>query len=180
MAATIQVISCHGATITTTETNIAAALIRFKWADNDTDDILNPIVRPSSGSKYSWRKSIRPKIIVAPDVALANYRFFSDGASWGTGVTMRVHQKPVANYDQATIADQSAVITTDGGTAVVDAATLTNVSPLVVNAGTVIAATTGYGTADIIEMQLEVTSSATFGEKPAATPAVYTLRVDEY
>lgn len=180
MAATIQAISAHGATLTTAETNIAALLIRFKWADNDTDDILNPIVRPPSGSKYSWRKSIRPKITVAPDVALANYRFFSSGGSWGTGVTMRAHKKPAANYDQATIADQSAIITTDGGSSVVDAATFTDVSPLVVTAGTFIAATTGYGTADIIEMQLEVTSAATFGEKPEAAPEVYTLRFDEY
>lgn len=177
MAATYQLISAHGATVTTTETNIASIVAKFKRADNDTDDNLNPNVHPSSGTGYSWRKSIRLSVTVSPDVNISNVRFYHESGSWGTGRTMYAHTKPVANYDQATAADASAQIATDGGSAVTDASTFTSVSPLVVNAGEMLAnPATGYGTQDLVEMQLAVTSSSSPG---IAGPVTYVWLVDE-
>lgn len=176
MPATVQFISAHGATVTTTETNVASGVLKFKRADNDTDDAADPIPKPTGSEVFSWRKSCRIKATVAPDGNISNLRFFTDAGSWGTGVTLYGHKKPVANYDQASSSDNTTKIVDDGGSAVSDAATFTSGSPLTVEAGTVLAATTGYGTQDLVELQLGVANTASRGLKG---PRVLTYRWDE-
>lgn len=176
MAATVQIISAHGATVTTTETQIDGTTIKYKRADNDTNDTANPVPKPAAGSNFSWRKSMRIKITVAPDGDITNLRWFGPGASWGTGVTLWAHTKPTANYDQASSADDSAKIGVDGGSAVTDAINYITSAVLTVNAGTVVGATTGYGTQDLVETQIEVASTASRGTKG---PQTFTYRFDE-
>lgn len=178
MAATVQTISIHGATVTTTETVVAdASTIRFKRADNDTQNTSDPIPKPSGAANYSWRKSFRPKVTVTPSGDISNYRFFTDAGSWGTGCTLFAHSKPVANYDQASSGDNTTKIVADGGSAVTDASTFTSVSPLVVNSGVVLTnPATNYGTCDLTELQLEVANTAALGLKG---PRTVTFRHDE-
>ena len=178
MAATVIIVSGHGATITTTETTVSGTTMKFKRQDNDTDDLNGPIPKPGAGTVYSWRKSLRIKVTATPDGNISNLRFFGDAGSWGTGVTAYAHSKPIANYDQASSADETALISTDGGSSVVDASTLTSGSPLSLNAAAEILANpaTGYGTQDMVEMQVGVASTASRGTKG---PRVFTYRFDE-
>lgn len=186
MAATVLIISGHGAysatgsptastTFATTETDITSLAVKFKTADNDTNDTLNPIMKPAAGTNYSYQKNLRAKTTVTPDGDISNLRFFGDGGSWGTGVTLRGHSKPVGNYDTP-VATQ---ITTDGGSALSDVqATFTSGSPLsLMSAATIISnPSTGYGTQDLVELQLEVGTTASRGTKG---PRTLTYRFDE-
>lgn len=178
MAATVQIISAHGATITTTETPIDGATIKYKRADNDTNNASNPVPVPSSGNKYSWRKTMRIKATTTPDGEISNLRWFSDGGSWGTGVKLWAHDVPVANYTQGAVADETTKIPQDAGEgAVTDASTYTSGAPLTLNSGTVIAnPSTGYGTQNAVESQIEVGTTATRGSKG---PRTFTMRLDE-
>lgn len=176
MAATVVIISAHGATITTTETDITSATIKYRRSDADTNDTSNPIPKPAAGNNFSWRKTMRIKVNVAPDGDISNLRFFSDGVSWGTGVTMRGHTNPVSEYTQASSADEGTEIDQGTGSAITDMDTYTSGSPLTVNSGVVLTATTGYGTQDTVETQLKVASTASRGKKG---PITYTYRFDE-
>lgn len=179
MVATLQIISAHGATVSTTETQVDGGTAKYKRADNDTNDLNNPVPKPSGSEEFSYRKSMRLKATVAPDGDLSNVRWFGDAGSLGTGVTLYGHSKPTANYDQATSADNTVKITTDGGTAVVDfLGTYTSGSPLTMNSGGVMLTnpTTGYGTQDLFESQVGVANTASRGTKG---PRTITCRVDE-
>ena len=177
MAATLLIISGHGATITTTETDITGLTCKFKRADEDANDLVGKIARPASGSNFSWRKTMRLKATVSPAGDLSNLRFFSDATAWGTGITHWAHTIPVGEYTQASAADETAKIDQGGGSAVTNSTSFTSASPLVVNAGVVLTnPTTGYGTQDAVEQQVEVASTAAMGTTTART---MTYRVDE-
>lgn len=181
MAATVIIESCHGATVGGAPTDVTGAGCRFKLADNDTVDLNNPIPKPAASNTWSWRKSFRIKVTATPDGSISNLKWFTDGLSWGTGVTLRAHSRPVANYTQASASDESAVIATGGGSSVVDAATLTSGAYLSMNSGGTILSnpSTGYGTQDLFECQLEVASTASHGIKPSSGSRVITARFDE-
>lgn len=178
MAATIQVISGHGVAFTTTETQIDGAAIKYKWADNDTNDTINPIVIPAAGTNYSWRKSMKGKVTVTPAGSVSNFRWYSDGGAWGTGVVLNGHSVPTANYTQPSAADQAALIAVNGGSAITDVATFTAGAPLTMNGGAVVLSnpSTGYGTQDIFETQLAVGTTAVRGPTNSRT---FTLKWDE-
>lgn len=175
MAATVQVMSLHGAA-GATETQVDGTTFKFKRSDNDTNDTSNPIPKPASGFNYSWRKSFRCKVTVAPDGDISFLRFFTDAGSWGTGCKMFAHTMPFANYTQGSSADNATKIVDGAGSAVTDAIGFTSGAPLTVNAGTVLTATTGYGTQDMVEAQTEVADTASRGTKG---PRVLTWRYDE-
>lgn len=192
MAATTQIISGHGAanmtgsptgatTWVTTETQVDGTTIRFKRADNDTNNSLNPTPKPSSGTNYSWRKSFRLKVTVTPDGDIADLEFYTDGGSWGSGLTVNGHKKPVGNYDVASSADESALIAVDSGGSIVDAATWLTGAALSVKSGVMLSnPDTGYGDQDLVELQLAATTSASKGTKPSAvTTRQYTYRFNE-
>lgn len=169
MVATVQIISYHGAT-GSTETQIDGSVVKYKRADNDTDDTLNPVVIPLSGTNYSWRKSFKLKITVSPDGDISNLRFFTAG-SWGTGITL--YGLKQATYTQGSSTDETALF--DAGA--VDTSTWTSSSPYVINSGIVISnPNTGTGTQDYLVTQLAVDSTATRG---TAGPVTLTYRFDE-
>jgi hypothetical protein len=145
---------------------------RFHRADTDptTDGATTFIPIPTSGTNYSWRKSFKLNVTVAPTGVVSNLRFFSDGVSWGTGITPYAKQK--AAYTQATSSDNTALF---DGTAV-DLTTYTAASPLTINAGTVLTATTGYGTQDYLVIQIGGITTVAAGTSTART---MTYRVDE-
>jgi hypothetical protein len=170
MAATYQVDAATGAGPT-----MAAwpANGRFHRADSHptTDGSTTFIPIPSSSTNYSWRKSFKLNVTATPTGTVANLRFFSDGSSWGTGITC--YAKLKAAYTQGSSSDNSALF---DGTAV-DVTTYTSGSPLTITAGTVLSnPSTGYGTQDYLVLQVGGTSSAAAGTTAART---LTYRVDE-
>ena len=146
---------------------------RFHRADTvvTTDGSTTFIPIPTSGTNYSYRRTFKLKVTTTPVGSVSNLRFFSDGSSWGTGITPYAKQK--ASYTQATSADNTALF---DGTAV-DATTYTSGSPLTINASTVLSnPSTGYGTQDYLVMQVAVGTTAAAGTTAART---LTFRVDE-
>lgn len=145
---------------------------RFHRADSHptTDGATTYIPIPTVGTNYSWRKSFKLNVTVAPTGTVSNLRFFSDAVAWGTGVTCYAKQK--AAYTQGSSSDNSALF---DGTAV-DVTTYTSGSPLTINASTVLTATTGYGTQDYLVLQVGGGTTVTPGTTTART---LTYRVDE-
>lgn len=163
--------------------------LRFKTADNPTIDSVNPVPRPTSGTNYSYTKSLYIYCDTAPDTQIDNFRFYTDGGGFGTGITINVGlQFPTRNsgstsgYKVATGTpgttgtEMTAFYT--GISTVGDAFSYTSGSPLsgptISESGSIINAsgeTTNY-----IVFQAAVTSSASPGDKANET---WTFLYDE-
>lgn len=124
MAATVQIIEKNGAGGTPTDKT--SGQIRFKNADNATVDTSNPMVKPGSGTDYSFEKWLRLNVTGGTYTEITNIKAYMDGASGlGTGVTL--YAKAVASY--ATPAEAT------GTAGYADAFTYTSGSPLTLGAG---------------------------------------------
>lgn len=159
MAATVQIISLHGAT-GATETQVDGGTLAFKAADDDTANTSNPLVIPAAGTIYSYIKQLRFKCTVAPSNLINNLKFYTDGANGlGTGVGITAKTYVAGSYiNPATQAQTQLAGTTD-------IFTYTSGSPLAV-AGS----TSGTGNfSDIIAMQMSVASTAGQGTTPSET-----------
>lgn len=85
MAATVQLVEKN--TAGGTRTDKTAGTIRFKTADNSTVDLNNPIVKPPSGTNYSFEKWLRMNVSGGSYSQITNVKWYSDGANGlGTGV----------------------------------------------------------------------------------------------
>lgn len=170
MAATTEIHVFHGAG--PTNTDITNTEIRFKRADNDTVDALNPVPIPVSGTNYSQRKHTKLRAVTAPANQITNLRFFSSGTALGTGITHLV--AAASSYTQASSGDETVPIS--GGT---DSVAYTSGAPLVVNAGVVAQSTDTFptfGTQDFLVQQMAVGTTASAGTSGART---FTYRYDE-
>ena len=124
MAATVQIIEKNGAGGTPTDKT--SGQIRFKNADNATVDTANPMVKPGSGTDYSFEKWLRLNVTGGTYTEITNIKAYMDGANGlGTGVTL--YAKAVASY--ATPAEAT------GTAGYTDAFTYTSGSPLSLGAG---------------------------------------------
>lgn len=159
MAATVSVTRFHGAG---PSEDAAISQLIFKWADDNTDDTNDPIVRGAS-NVWSWAKSAKLKIDATPDNDITNLRFFSAAANFGgshTGVSMLAVAE--GSYTQGSSGDESA--------ARGSMANRLEGSPLVVNAGTVISnPSTGFGTQDFTVMQLQIDNTVPAGASSTQT-----------
>jgi len=148
----------------------AGGLLHRADTDPTTAGAATPVPVPAAGSNYSWRKSFKLNVTVTPSGAVTNLRWFSDGVSVGTGLV--VLAKNTASYTLASSADETVALGSS-----VDATTLTSASPMTVNAGTVLSnPSTGFGTQNYVEMQLQVGTTAGPGVTALRT---YSYRVDE-
>lgn len=95
MAATVQIIEKNGAGPTTTDKT--SGTIRFKNADNATVDLVNPMVKPPSGTDYSYEKWLRMNITGGTYTQIDNIRAYSDGAN-GLGTGVGLYAKAVTAY----------------------------------------------------------------------------------
>ena len=87
MAATVQIIEKTGAGGTPTDKT--SGTIRFKNADNATVDTANPMVKPVSGTDYSFEKWLRFNVSGGSYTEITNIRAYSDGSNgMGTGVAL--------------------------------------------------------------------------------------------
>lgn len=95
MAATVQIVEKNGAGGTPTDKT--SGTIRFKNADNATVDTSNPLVKPPSGTEYSWEKWLRMNVTGGTYTEITNVHAYSDGSS-GLGTGIGLYAKAVASY----------------------------------------------------------------------------------
>lgn len=87
MAATVQLIEKNGAGGTATDKT--SGNIRFKNADDATVDLNNPMVKPTSGTDYSFEKWLRLSVTGGTYSQITNIHAYSDGSNgMGTGVAL--------------------------------------------------------------------------------------------
>jgi hypothetical protein len=160
----VQEVNGASAGTPTTATNV-----RFKTADDCTQDTNNPMVKPAAGSNYSYKKTIYLNADSTPSSIINNIKLFSDGALGWTGVTVGV--KAATSYAQATGTPGT---TGDSLAGTSDLFTYTTGSPLALT-GTISNPSTGK-VSQYVEMQAVVSTSAVAGALAAET---ITFRYDE-
>lgn len=158
MPATVQLVEKNGSTPTLTDKT--GGTIRFKNADNATVDLVDPMVKPTSGSDWSWQKWLRLNVTGGTYTQISNLRAYTDGSN-GLGTGLNLWARAAASY--ATPAEETA------STGYANAFGYTSGSPLSLGAGPY----TGTGEkGDHLVMALEVTSSASGGLTPSETLTV--------
>jgi hypothetical protein len=166
LAASITVIELNGSG---TGTPTTASNIRFKTADDATQDTNNPMVKPSSGTNYSYKKTVYLNAVDSPSSVINNIKLYCDGSLAWTGVTVTVNAS--TTYAQAT------------GTAGTTGAQLSG-TPLFANytAGGMLSLTGSISNpstgkiSQIVELQAVVSTSAVAGALPTET---ITFQYDE-
>jgi hypothetical protein len=162
MAATVQIVEKNGAGGTITDKT--SGNIRFKNADNSTVDLVNPMVKPPSGSDFSFEKWLRFNVSGGTYTQITNVRAYSDGAN-GLGTGVLLWAKAVTAY--ATPAEATAT------TGYTNFFTYTSGSALTLGAGPF---TSTGEKADHLVMMSEVQSTASGGLTASET---LTLAWDE-
>lgn len=154
MAATVTILELNGAGATTTDKT--SGTVRFKKADNSTVDLVNPLVKPSSGSDWSFQKFLQLNFAGTYTQA-TNLRAYMDGAN-GLGTGINLWGQAVASY--ATPAQETA------NTGYADMFSYASGSSLSLGAGPF----TGVGLkGNLLKMALEVQSTASGGLTPSET-----------
>lgn len=154
MAATVTIVEKNGAGGTPTDKT--SGTVRFKNADNATVDLVNPMVKPVSGSDWSFEKWLRLSFAGSYTQA-TNLRCYSDGSS-GLGTGINVWARAVTAY--ATPAEGTA------STGYANLFTYVVGAPLSLGAGPF----TGAGQqGDHLVMLCEVQDTATGGLTPSET-----------
>jgi hypothetical protein len=95
MAATVQIGEKNGAGATFTDKT--SGTVRFKNADNATVDLVNPMVKPVSGTDYSFEKWLIAKVTAGTYTQITNLKAYSDGAN-GMGTGVGLFAKAVTTY----------------------------------------------------------------------------------
>jgi hypothetical protein len=105
MPATVQIIEKNGAGGTPTDKT--SGTVRLKTADNSTVDLVAPIVRPPSGSAWSFEKWLRLNITGGTYSQITAIRAFTDGSS-GLGTGVNLWARAVASYATPALGTSSA------------------------------------------------------------------------
>ena len=180
MAATVDVREGNGAGPTWTVVTAA----KFCTDDDYNPGSNNPIPIPAAGTNYSYWKS-HELYLSGTYTSISNIKIYTDGAlGWGAGVTCQIAVKtgdygvPPASYDQASgtpgdTGDEVVATHTWGFTGKTDLFTFTSGAPCDVDAGPY---STPPEQTDHVVLQLDVTTTATPGEK---TPETIWWRYDE-
>lgn len=126
--------------------------LRFKNADDNTNNNSDPIQILGSGVNTSFKKTVALYATVAAATSISNVKLYSDGTS-GLGTGVDIEYKVAASYTQATDNTDNAGATVFG---------LTSGSPLALTGS--IGAATGKGTLQFVELQMMVDDTATPGD----------------
>jgi hypothetical protein len=86
MPATVQIQELN--TVGATQTDKTTQIIRFKNADNATVDTVNPMVKPTSGTDWSFKKWLAFNVTAGTYTSITNIRTYSDGSNGWTGVKL--------------------------------------------------------------------------------------------
>jgi len=149
MPATVQIIEKN--TAGGTATDKTSGSVRLKKADNSTVDLVAPLVKPASGSDWSFEKWLRLNVTGGTYTQITNIRAYTDGSS-GLGTGVNLWAKAEASY--ATPAQGTA------STGYANAFTYTSGSPLSLGAGPF--TSTGEKGSHLV-LLAEVTSAAAGG-----------------
>lgn len=170
MAATLLIKRLTGTGGSEVETDITSANTVASTSDSPTPGSANPIPIPPSGNKYSFWVSTRLNCTVTPVGTVDNLKFYSDGVSFGTGITVKAAKASTganAGYRIAagTVGDTGTLLNQTNHTgldaAPVDVTTLVVGSPLTLT-GSITNPTTGlFG--DLMVVQFDVTSTTVPG-----------------
>lgn len=101
MAATLQVVFDNGGingnpTYETVVDSLGPPRLKMKTADNSDVDEINQIPKPASGTNRSFWKQVCLVCSVAPTLQCDNFRWYTDGNEFGTGITLKVgNQFPI-------------------------------------------------------------------------------------
>lgn len=72
--------------------------LKMKTADDSTIDNINPIPKPAEGTNYSFWKQVYLKCSVAPSTQCNNFKWYTDGGGFGTGIALKIGtQHPTKN-----------------------------------------------------------------------------------
>ena len=149
--------------------------LKCKTADNATVDNVNPIPKPAAGTNYSFLKQVYLKCATAPSSQCDNFKWYTDGGGFGTGIALKVgNQFPTktklsnAGYEVATgVVGESGdeMISSHAGvTSSSDAFTKTSNTPLEVSCGEAGNLINAVGeTTNYIVLQAEVINTASAG-----------------
>ena len=149
MPATVQIIEKNG--VGGTATDKTSGTVRLKAADNSTVDLVAPIVRPPSGSAWSFEKWLRLNVTGGTYSQITAIRAFTDGSS-GLGTGVNLWARAVGTYTTPALG------TSSSGYA--NAFTFTTGAPLSLGAGPF----TGTGErGDHLVLLAEVQSTAAGG-----------------
>lgn len=155
MAATVQILEKNGAGGTGTDKT--SGTIRFKNADDATVDLNNPMVKPPSGSDWSFEKWLRFNVSGGTYSQITNIVAYMDGAN-GLGTGISLWAKAVSSY--ATPAQGTS------STGYTNAFSYTSGAPLSLGAGPY---TSTGEKGDHLVMLAEVASTASGGLTPSET-----------
>ena len=190
MAATVQIYSIH---IGDSTTAIGDNAMRFKLADNDTEDLNDPCRIPTADQvaneipkTYSFIKHLKLFFDTAPSNSVTNLRFFTDGdenGELGTGIFL-LGDSTSGTFDAPASADSTGDTTATwliiGGEA---AHNWTKASPQVVSSGTIITdsapAVPDFGTQNFVTLQVMIDANAAPGTYPSSGTRTLSYRYDE-
>lgn len=154
--------------------------LRFNVADDNAQDLTDPVPIPPSGTNYSYWKQLYLRCTTAPASQCNNFKFYSDGAAMDTGTLIKVSTNEVdndADYNVADSADEM-VANHSGVDTSADVNNYTSggsqLSLTVVPADSIIDAI-GEET-DYLVFQLEVANTASPGQMTSKT---LTIQYDE-
>lgn len=174
MAATVEWYSYHGVG----GSGAQISNIRYKLADDNTQDENNKNVRPASGTNLSFWKVVALHATVQPSTGINNCFVYTDGALAWTGCTVYVGDETPAAYDQATgdsISGDAMVGNYTGITGQTDFYSyVTGEGNMKTWSGS-IGAATGKIT-DYLVLQLAISPTAVLGQQASET---YTAQYDE-
>ncbi len=176
-------------TDSTDTSGLSPSNVRFKTADDALIDSNNPVPIPSAGSEAnnSFVNSLLIKCDTAPSSMVDNFRFYTDGTRFGTGITLNIgDQYPphteatedASGYRVATgtVGSTGEVMTTVYSTitSVTDIFTYTDSNQLNPGNSNFISETGNQinavgETTNYFVLQASVASNATPGSKPAET-----------
>ena len=150
MAATVAVQSCHGGSSGSPGSTTTVTSIRFKSADNDTADTSNPLVKPTSGTNYSYEKALKLTVTVAPDNNLTNLRFHRSSGTPSTGITDYYGEQTQATGYTVPVGTVSSIATT----------TVPTSATVLTNNNTTFTSTGQYGPWIYLQWRIGTTASA--------------------
>ena len=94
--ATIVVLKTYGSSGSPTEVTVTQPGLLS--TDNNASPSSSPVVAPSVGTNYSYECWLRFKCTVAPDNSVTNFKIWSSGVAFGTGLTIKVNSDAVTSY----------------------------------------------------------------------------------
>lgn len=149
-----------------TATSITASPLLFGTDDSYNAGNTYPVLRPASGTNYSYETTIRASA-AGTFTSLSNWKFYTDGGNGlGTGIGLSVKALAQGSYSQASGTQGQTASAMSGGS---DAFGYTSGSPLSLT-GSISSA--GVGSVQLVRAQASVASTAALGTSSSETLTV--------